>query len=98
MERKPQFFFVIITVTAIFLYIHHQNTIIRLTCEQQRIERAIAQLKQEEQALSKALCKACSLDGVAEHARELGMQPIPVAALYEIPGTPVGTGGAGHGA
>jgi hypothetical protein len=85
MERKPQLFFVIITLAAIFLYIHHQNTIIRLTCDQQRIERTVAQLKQDEQALKKALCQTCSLDGVAQHARELGMQPTAVTQIHEMP-------------
>jgi hypothetical protein len=92
MELKPHVLVIIVTVTIIFLYIRHQNTIIRLTCEQQRIERVITQLKHEEQTLTKTLSQICSLDGVAQHARELGMEPTAVTRLREMP---VGTMGSG---
>lgn len=75
MEQTAYIVLITTTLGALFLYIHHQIVIVDATYEKQRIEQAIAALKNDIQLREQELYKLQGHDEIMARATKMGMRP-----------------------
>lgn len=74
------------TLLLIFLYIWHHNTAIGYMYRKQRVEKRLDDLAKERERLSNALLATQNPHEIKRRAKELGMQPTPLAHIRKIEG------------